>query len=340
MLPPLDHITRVTHVVQLPLATPFRGITTRQALLLQGPAGWAEFSPFLEYRTPEAATWLAATLDVAWHGLPPQQRTTIDVNATIPALPAHDVPDFITRFPGATTAKIKVAEPGQTLADDIARVRATRIALGDHAHLRIDANGGWTLTEAQQALTALAPYTLQYAEQPVAATHDLAQLTAWSAAHTGIRIAADEAIRKAMDPIDVADTRAADLAVLKMPPLGGPTRTLRIARYLNANGLDVVFSSALDTGIGLSAGLATAAALPHLPHANGLATWRLLQDDITDPPQHTQSQVTAPTTPAVPDPEKLDLYAADPATTAKWHQRLTECYHHLAANPLPEIPTP
>ncbi|RZI86400.1 MAG: O-succinylbenzoate synthase, partial [Microbacterium sp.] len=163
-VPPLAALLDTVHVVALPLATRFRGVDTREALLFQGPEGWSEFSPFTEYDDAEAATWLAAAIEDAWHPTPAARRSTVGVNATVPAVSAESVGAVLARYDGCRTVKVKVAERGQSLTDDIARVAAVRAALGPEGRLRIDANGAWNLDEAERALHALAEFDLEYAE--------------------------------------------------------------------------------------------------------------------------------------------------------------------------------
>ena len=173
----IDDVLDRAHVVSLPLAVRFRGITTREALLIEGPAGWGEFAPFLEYGPAESAAWLRAGLEAAYEGFPEPVRDSIEVNATIPAVPASEVPAVVERYPGCRTFKIKVAEKGHTLADDAARVRAVRDTItqrGEIPILRVDANGGWTVEEAVQAAQMMMP--LDYMEQPCATTEELAQV--------------------------------------------------------------------------------------------------------------------------------------------------------------------
>ena len=112
-LPPLADLIGATHVVTIPMRVPFRGVTVREAALVRGPAGWGEFSPFPEYGAAEAARWLSAAVESAWEAWPAPLRHHVPVNATVPAVPAADVPGVLARFPGCTTAKVKVAEPGQ-----------------------------------------------------------------------------------------------------------------------------------------------------------------------------------------------------------------------------------
>ena len=308
-------------VVQVPVRVPFRGVRRREAVLLRGPTGWGEFAPFLEYDDAEAARWLAAALEACTTGWPPPVRGAVPVNATVPAVPAADVPGVLARFPGCTTAKVTVAETGQSLADDVARVAAVRAALGPGGRVRVDANGGWTLEQARRALDALGAYGLEYAEQPCAALEDLAALRG-----RGVLVAADESVRKAEDPLRVARLGAADLLVLKVAPLGGVAPALAVAQEC---GLPVVVSSALDTSVGIAAGVALAAALPELPYACGLATVALLADDVVREPLDGAGGSIAVGA-VVPDPERLTALAAPPDRAAWWRARLERCAGLLA----------
>jgi len=265
----------------LPLTTRFRGVTERHGLLLHGEHGWGEWSPFDEYDDTVAAVWLDAALDSARTPAPPALRTHVPVNVTVPAVDAAKAGALVAAS-GCATAKVKVAEPGQTLADDVARVQAVRAALdgavGAEGRIRVDANAGWGIDEAVTALTALeeAAGGLEYAEQPCATLDALAEVRA----RTGVRIAADEAIRR--DHADPALLReAVDVAVIKVQPSGGVTAALALVDRL---GLPTVVSSALDTSVGLAAGVRLAAALPELPYACGLATGLLLADDVVTRP--------------------------------------------------------
>ncbi len=315
------------HVVALPLRTRFRGITVREALLVDGPAGWGEFSPFAEYDDHEAARWLSACLEAAHEGWPAPLRTVVTVNATVPAVAVADVAAVLDRFPGCTTAKVKVAERGQGLADDLDRVAAVRDRLGPDGALRVDANGAWDLDQAVDALTALAVYRLEYAEQPVADVADLARLRVRLArAGVAVAVAADESVRRAEDPLAVVLAGAADVVVVKVPPLGGVRRLLEVAEVLGARyGVGLTVSSALDSSVGLAAGVAAAAALPGPPRAAGLGTAALLAADVTASPLlPVAGQV--PVGPVVPDPDLLARYAAGPARQQWWRDRLARCH--------------
>ncbi|MFJ2543000.1 o-succinylbenzoate synthase [Microbacterium sp. NPDC087589] len=324
MLPPLADLLASARVVSLPMHTRFRGVDTREALLFEGPEGWAEFSPFLEYSDAEAATWLAAAIDFAWRPQPAALRERIGVNATIPAIEAARVAEVLARFAGCRTAKVKVAEPGQTLADDVARVRAVREAMGPEGRIRVDANGAWNVDEAEHAVHALNEFDLEYVEQPCATVPELAELRT-RVKYMGIPVAADESIRKSSDPLAVAREKAADLLVIKAQPLGGITHALQI---ITAAGLPVVVSSALDTAIGISQGAALAAALPTLDYDCGLGTASLFLDDVADL-RPVDGSISAER--VVPGAAALTRLAASADRRDWWLDRLSRCYETLTA---------
>ncbi|MDO9455496.1 o-succinylbenzoate synthase [Nocardioides sp.] len=304
-------------VLSIPMRTRFRGITTREVVLVEGEAGWGEWSPFLEYDAAEARPWLACAREAADGEWPAPLRSAVPVNVTVPAVGPEQA-FAIVRAGGCRTAKVKVAEPGQTLADDEARVEAVRAALGPDGAVRVDANGGWSVDDAVRAVRALerAAGGLEYVEQPVASVEDLALVRR----RVAVAVAADESIRRAADPYRVRDLQAADIAVLKVQPLGGVAACLRIAEDI---GLPVVVSSALETSVGIAAGLALAAALPELPYACGLATVQLLADDVAVVPRVPVDGVL-PVGAAVLDPAALDRLAATPDRVAWWEARLRE----------------
>jgi O-succinylbenzoate synthase len=319
VIPALDDILDRVHVVALPMRVRFRGITTRELALIEGPDGWGEFAAFVEYLPPEAAAWLAAGIEAAYREPPPALRDRIAINATVPAVPAAQVPEILARFPGAGTAKVKVAEPGQTLADDVARVDAVRAVIPT---VRVDANGGWTVDEAVQAATALtADGPLEYLEQPCATVDELAELRR----RVDVPIAADESIRKADDPLAVVRAGAADIAVLKVAPLGGISTLLDIAAQID---IPVVISSALDSAVGIGVGLAAAAALPQLHHACGLGTGGLFVEDVTDAVAPEGGYL--PVAQVTPDPARLQALAAPPQRRQWWIDRVRACYELLS----------
>lgn len=326
MTPTLADLLATTRVVALPMNTRFRGVDVREALLFEGPQGWAEFSPFTEYADAEAATWLRAAIDFAWCEQPAPLRDRIPVNATVPAVDADRVGDVLDRFDGCRTAKVKVAERGQRLADDVARVRAVREIMGPEGRIRVDANGGWNVDEAEHAVHALAEFDLEYVEQPCATVAELADVRR-RVKHMGIPIAADESVRKADDPVAVARAGAADLVVIKAQPLGGVRRALEIVAEA---GLPAVVSSALDTAVGLAQGAALAASLPTLDYDCGLGTSSLFADDLAAA-RPVGGSISAAR--ATPDAAALARLEAPADRRAWWRERLERCHALLTASP-------
>lgn len=307
------------------MRTRFRGITVREGVLVRGAAGWGEFSPFWDYDAAESATWWRAAREAADDGWPPAVRTRIPVNVTVPAVDAATAHRIVTASGGCRTAKVKVAEPGQTVADEIARLEAVRDAIGPGGAIRIDANGLWDVDTALARLVVLdrAAGGLEYAEQPVPTVADLAAVRR----ATHVPIAADESIRRAEDPLAVVRAHAADIVVLKVQPLGGVRACLALAEQV---GLPVVVSSALETSIGLAAGIALAAALPELPYACGLATAQLLTADVVAHPLLPVDGTIRVDRPDV-DGALLDAAGADAPTRDRWHERLDAVRSILAA---------
>lgn len=321
MEPTLNELRNSAHVLSLPLAVKFRGIWSREIMLFKGPQGWTEFSPFVEYNDDEAVHWLKAAIEFGWSAAAPLVRDSVMVNATIPAVDAEHVPAVLAHFDGCRTAKVKVCESGQTLGEDIARVKAVRAGMGPEGRIRLDANGGWNVDEAEHAFHALAEFDLEYVEQPCSTLEELAELRERTH-YMDIPIAADESIRKAEDPLAVAQAIAADILVLKAQPLGGISSILEIAEQVS---LPVVLSSALESSVGISMGLHAAAALPQLEYDCGLGTASLLAADVTKKPLLAQAGSISVQRVDV-DEEMLSSLAAPPDTTAWWQERLERCY--------------
>jgi o-succinylbenzoate synthase len=305
-------------VYAVPLRTRFRGITVREGMLVEGPRGWGDFCPFPEYDDAEAAAWLAAAAEQATVGWPAPVRARVAVNVTVPAVDPERAHALVAGS-GCRTAKVKVADRPGSLADDVARVEAVRDALGPGGAVRVDANGAWDVDTAVVAVRELdrAAGGLEYVEQPCRTVDELAAVRR----RVDVRIAADESIRRAEDPLRVAVAGAADVAVLKCTPLGGVRRALRVAE---AAGLPCVVSSALETSVGLAAGLALAGALPELDLACGLGTTSLLVGDVvTDPLRPVDGHLPVPRTSPSPDPALLAAYThPDPDRTRWWRNRL------------------
>lgn len=325
--PSVSELLAELRVVALPMKATFRGINVRETALLSGPNGWAEFAPFTEYDDAEAAEWLRAAIEQGWGPKGPageRIRTSIPINATLPAVPVEHVAGVLDLFGPCRTVKIKVAERGHTLADDVARVSAARDYLGAAGRIRIDANGAWNVDEAEHALRALERFDLEYVEQPCASIPELAELRG-RIHRMGIPIAADESVRKAADPLAVARSGAADILVIKCAPLGGVAAALKI---IEQTGLPVVVSSALESSVGLAAGLELAARIPELQFDCGLATASLLAGDVTrEPLVATNGAIELRD--VIVDDELCESYAANAERTEWWSQRITRVHREL-----------
>lgn len=256
---------------RIPMKLPFRGVSERTGVLLRGPAGWGEFSPFPDYGPSVTVRWLQAAREACAEPWPRPLRATVPVNVTVPAVAAEQA-HALVRDSGCTTAKVKVAH-----GDDEGRVEAVRAALGAGGKIRIDVNGMWDVDAAKRRIRSLARYDLEYVEQPVETLDDMAALRK----QVDVPLAVDESLRWTDDPRTVRDSEAADVVVLKVQPLGGVRAALKIAEMV---ALPAVVSSALETSIGIAAGVALAAALPELPYACGLGTVSLLQGDVVAEP--------------------------------------------------------
>ena len=288
--------------MRVPLRVPLGGQSFREATLVQGPAGWGEFSPLPGYpcdprRCEEA---VREAVFVAW---PAPVRAEVPVNALVPAVDAATAEGLAAEAAAAGMATVKVKVGGGPLADDADRVAAVRSALGPAGRIRLDANGAWDTDSAVAAIERLAAFDLELVEQPVADLGDLARVRR----RVAVPVAADESLRSLGDARRLAALDAADVVVVKVQPLGGVRTALRV---IEAAGVPAVVSSLYETSIGLAAGVALAAALPELPFACGLGTGALLAGDVVADPLIPVAGLLAVRRPE-PDPTLLERWRVD-----------------------------
>ena len=265
-------------VIALPTKTNFRGINVREVALFQGEYGWGEFSPFLEYDYQECAPWLMCAIEAATKPRPQLYRNSVRVNGTIPATNDKSVvKSLVETYQGVKTFKVKV---GDNLGEDIVRLAQIR-SLGRDIKIRIDVNGLWSVQDALTNLYAfyeeVGPF--EYVEQPCATLEELRELKA--SIHIPLKIAVDEALRKAKDPFAIDLSGAADFVMLKVQPLGGIARAHQLAEH---HKLPVVVSSALESAVGINYGLQLAASFPEMNFDCGLGTGSLLRADVASLP--------------------------------------------------------
>ena len=313
----IDQLLASMQVVALPLKSKFRGITLREVALFEGPVGWGEFAPFLEYDDAESSTWLLSAIDAATNPAPMAHRGFINVNATLPALNnVKEIEELLLSFSGCDTVKIKV---GENLGEDIVRVARVR-ALLPKAKLRLDVNGAWSVDQALINLYEIYEEVgpLEYVEQPCATLEELRQLKVKLAIE--IKITGDEVIRKAKDPFAIDLQGAVDILMLKVAPLGGISRSREIGAH---HKLPMVVSSALESAVGIGYGLQLAASLPSLDYACGLATGQLLSADVaTVPLENGQLAVRS----ISPDADLLAKYAVPVERLNWWKERTRRAF--------------
>ncbi len=312
----LDSILESLRVVALPTKTDFRSIKVREVALIEGPKGWGEFSPFVEYEPTECVPWLVSAVEAATLTPPEILRSEIAVNATMPAINGKDeIAEVLSWFPGCTTVKIKV---GADLKQDLARIQSV-MELRPNAKVRVDVNGSWSIGKATQAIHAIYDIcNLEYVEQPCSTLEDLRELK--KRVGIPVLIAGDEVVRKVGNPMEVDLHDAIDILLLKVAPLGGIKRSLEIAAH---HGKPMVVSSALDSAVGISYGLQLAASLPSLDYACGLGTGALLSADVaTLPIVDGMMNVNS----VVPDRDRLKEYAISPERFDWWRARVRETW--------------
>ena len=275
----LEEALASLRVLALPMRTTFRLLDIRETALFKGENGWGEFAPFVEYSDQESLPWLESAIEAADKALSPALRESIPINATVPASNDEaEIEQILSWYPGVDTAKIKV---GTGIKEDLARIAAVRKHL-PKAKIRIDVNGSWSVKEALSNIIAIYEVTgdlFEYVEQPVASLDELKQLK--EDMSVDVKIAGDEVLRKAKDPFAISLDGEIDILMLKVSPLGGIKRAMDLASH---HKLPVVISSALESAIGISYGLALAARVPNLDYACGLGTSALFNQDVSDIP--------------------------------------------------------
>ncbi len=313
----LDSILESLKVIALPTKTDFRSVKVREVALLEGPKGWGEFSPFVEYQPSECVPWLVSAVEAATVTPPEMLRTKIEVNATMPAINGREsIAEVLSWFPGCTTVKIKV---GADLREDLARI-ATVCDFAPLAKIRIDVNGSWTVGKAIQAIYAIREICeLEYVEQPCGSIDELRELKKRVA--FSVMIAGDEVVRKAVDPMTVDLSDAIDVLLLKVAPLGGIRKSMEVAAH---HGKPVVVSSALDSAVGISYGLRLAAVFPEMNYACGLGTGQLLSADVASLPIIGGMMAVDS---VVPESRQIEKYSISPDRLDWWRTRVRETWN-------------
>jgi o-succinylbenzoate synthase len=301
-------------VVSIPVKANFRGINFREVALFEGPAGWSEFSPFIEYSNKESSTWLKAAIEGATKEPPKPIRDQVEINATLPNVKVSEVKELLAGFNGCNTIKIKINdfETDQALLIECLKEIPK-------AKFRLDVNGGWALEEAianVQSYEKAFGSLIEYIEQPCTDFADLNSLRN----STGIKIAVDESIRKYLAGDLTKIKEVADIAIIKWAPTGGIDAALEVIEKI---GLPVVISSALDSSVGISHGLSLAEAVPNLYGACGLGTVCLLEGDVTSNPLMPINGIIK-NRKVIPD--RIEEFKAESGRQKWWQDRANAVY--------------
>lgn len=327
-VPDAQEIVARSNVLHIPLSVPFRGLDYRETLIFEGARGPGEWAAFVEYDDEEAAWWLAAGLEQAFVIQPVSSVLphTIPVNAIVPALPFTEVETWLAKFPGVNAVKIKVGEPGHNPQDDVDRVAEVRRVVGSDVTLRLDVNGAWSIDHTLAMVGRLGSFTIDYVEQPVASVEEMVALKP-QLNSLGVRLAADELVRKTHSVDRLLAGDVCDVVIVKPSPLGGVRRSLALAEQALEAGLDVVVSSGLETSVGLSAAALVAArinARTGLDTAHGLATVPLLQcDPVSKPLLPHEGHVSVE--PVELDRAMMKRCLASAERIQWWRERLSRC---------------
>jgi len=324
--PSLEELLACAHVVSLPLKTTFRGLTHRETVIFEGSDGSGEWAAFGEYDDEEASWWLAAAIEQMSHPLTRSNLAPVFINAIVPAMPIAEIEGWLSPFRGCTATKIKVAEKGEPLNNDLARVREVRRVLGSDIVIRLDANGAWTPQQAKDASDALEQFGIDYLEQPVSTLEDMLELRNLLGS-SPIRLAADETVRKSHQLGRVREA-GCEVAIVKPSPLGGFTHTMALAREAHENGLQVVVSSGLESSVGLTHVASVASAVDQLtgvPTPHGLGTAALFGYDVVKNPLVPQEGYVHPR-PLEPDRNALATFRVSAEREEWWRARLERCY--------------
>lgn len=273
---------------------------------------YREAAENLPYLSPVAASPAARhAIDLALHDLAAQLAgipiarllggdaalAAVPVNATIPRASLERTVALAREAAASGIRAIKIKVAGGPLANDLARLRAVRDAVGPDISLRLDANQGWTEQEATEALTAMRVYEIEYVEQPLPAEAVEAMARVRRAAD--VPIAADEAVRNKEGARRLLESGAADLLIVKPMVLGGLHAARVVADVARRHGAGVVVTSLVESAIGRTGALHLAASLGATGHAHGLATGDALARDVAEGPAVRSGAIAVPPTPGL-----------------------------------------
>ncbi|WP_248515651.1 mandelate racemase/muconate lactonizing enzyme family protein [Salinarchaeum laminariae] len=201
------------------------------------------------------------------------------VNATIGDGSIAETVEAAERAVAAGFDCLKIKIGAQSLEADLDRIGAVRNAVGPGPQLRADANEAWDRSTAEAALDGLAEFDVSYVEQPLAAGDLVGHAKLRGGA---VDVALDESVATA-DLDRLLDVEAADVIVCKPMVLGGPDKTVGLARRVRKQGVQPVISTTVDAVVGRLGAVHVAGALAPIG-ACGLATGDRFAEDLGPDP--------------------------------------------------------
>ena len=237
-----------------------------------------------------------------------------------PEVAAQKVSDIVEA--GYRTIKVKIGT--DDVAQDIARVRACRKAVGDDIAIRIDANAGYNMTDALMVIKALGELNIEHVEQPVAGENweGMARLRALGA----VPIMADESIVTPSDAYRLVHMGACDVIKIKITKVGGYINARKIIDVCESSGTELVIGQGLCSSIEASAEAQLACAFSHVCPVAEMVGPAKLRDDLTDTPISLEGgQLSLPEGNGIGidlSEEKLAMYTVSGETTARASQQM------------------
>jgi L-alanine-DL-glutamate epimerase-like enolase superfamily enzyme len=191
-----------------------------------------------------SAIEMAAGLDVL---APVPDERSVDLLAPLYSeeVPALEAEIEARLEQGYRTLKLKV---GLDFEADLNRVRAAQCRLEGRAVLRLDANQGYSRSDALRFAERLEPAGIELFEQPCAKGDWNAAAAVRAALHVPMML--DESITDIASIDRAADLRASSLIKLKLVKTGGVARLAETIDHAKRRGLDVILGNGVATEIG------------------------------------------------------------------------------------------
>ncbi len=260
------------------LKQPMKSNAFREGVLINGEYGWAEFAPFPHHSMEHSTRWLQAALEMAWSKLPEPKLKKVKTNAIVVSDDIENAIDAVKKS-GSKTLKIKLS--GEDIDQEINTLKKISDNI-ENIKFRIDFNGELTLENAISFSDKSVGLPIEYLEQPCKTLNENKKLKL--KAKTPIAI--DENFRLAKDSLDEEFVKeileSCDYLIVKVIPLGGINRLLKLQDLLPAEFNRIVISGSMDTSVGLYLStLAQALLEPKTDLVAGIGTGMLLKNDVT-----------------------------------------------------------